>query len=62
VLTNILLQATGLAALEHSPSVILFEALQKRAGDLEGKLDDKQIKAMKEAFKSLGYKEYAEKL
>lgn len=54
--------ATGLAALEHSPSVILFEALQKRAGDLEGELDDKQIKAMKEAFKSLGYKEYAEKL
>lgn len=51
-----------MAALEHSPSVILFEALQKRAKDLEGEVDDGQIKAMKEAFKSLGYKEYAEKL
>ena len=42
--------------------MILFEALQKRAGDLEGELDDEKKKAMKDAFKSLGYKDYAEKL
>lgn len=54
--------ATGLAALEHSPSVVLFEALQKQAGKLEGELDEEKRKAMKDAFKSLGYKDYAEKL
>ena len=56
------LQATGLADLEHSPSVVLFEALQKRADDIKNDFDDNQIKALKEAFKKLGYEDYGEKI
>ena len=56
------MQATGLAALEHSPSVVLFEALQKRADDIKQDFSDDQIQALKEAFGKLGYEDYGKKL
>lgn len=62
VSTGSVLQATGLAALEHSPSVILFEALQKRADDIRDDFSEEQIAALKEAYKKLGYDNYGKKI
>ena len=56
------MQATGLAALEHSPSVILFEALQKRADDIKKDFSEEQLQALKKAFGKLGYEDYAKKI
>ena len=55
-------QATGLAALEHSPSVVLFEALQKRADDIKKDFSEDQIQSLKKAFGKLGYEDYGKKL
>lgn len=55
-------QATGLAAMDHSPSVVLFEALQKRANDIEKDFSQDQQTALKSAFEKLGYGDYARKL
>lgn len=49
------LQASGLADLEHSPSVVLFDALQKRAKDIDADFSEEQKKELKTAFEKLGY-------
>ena len=56
------MQATGLADLEHSPSVVLFEALQKRADDIKQDFSEDQMQALKKAFGKLGYEDYGKKL
>ena len=56
------LQATGLAELENSPSVVFFEALQKQANRLDDKLSQDQKEAIKGAFKKLGYEDYGKKV
>lgn len=48
--------------MDHSPSVILFEALQKRAADIKGDFSEDQQTALKRAFEKLGYSDYAKKL
>lgn len=49
------MQAIGLAETEHSPSVILFEAISNRAVELSGEIDSDQKKALEKAFQKLGY-------
>ena len=56
------MQATGLAELDTSPSVVLFEALQKQANALDKELSDEQKGAIKAAFKKLGYEQYGKKV
>ena len=50
-----MLQASGLADLEHSPSVVLFDALQKRAKDIDADFSEEQKTELKKAFEKLGY-------
>lgn len=56
------MQATGLATLEHSPSVVLFEALQKRADDIKDDFSEEQIQDLKKAYSKLGYEDYGKKI
>ena len=56
------MQATGLADLENSPSVIFFEALQKQANNLDKDLSKDQKSAIKAAFDKLGYSDYGKKV
>ena len=48
-------QATGLAAMEHSPSVILFEAVSNRAVELKSDFSSEQKTDLEKAFQKLGY-------
>ena len=49
------MQASGLAEMEHSPSVIFFEAVQKRAVALKSDFSSEQKAALEKAFHKLGY-------
>ena len=48
-------QAAGLAELEHSPSIILFEAVQKRADELKADFSKDQKASLEKAYEKLGY-------
>lgn len=47
--------ATGLAELEHSPSVILFDTIQERAGEISGDFTPEQKKGLEKAYQRLEY-------
>ncbi|KAK9805665.1 hypothetical protein WJX72_010802 [[Myrmecia] bisecta] len=47
--------ATGLADIGSSPSVVLFDALQKRAIELKDKVSQDQKTALEQAYDKLGY-------
>ena len=49
------MQATGLAELEHSPSVILFDAIQERAKDIAEDFSPEQKKGLEQAYQKLEY-------
>lgn len=49
------LQATGLAELEHSPSVILFDAISERAIEISGDFSPEQKQGLEKAYKKLEY-------
>jgi hypothetical protein len=48
-------QATGLAELEHSPSVILFDSIQERAGKISGEFTPEQKQGLEKAYQRLEY-------
>jgi hypothetical protein len=48
-------QATGLAELEHSPSVILFDSIQERAGKISGDFTPEQKQGLEKAYQRLEY-------
>ncbi|KAK9792761.1 hypothetical protein WJX73_009565 [Symbiochloris irregularis] len=54
--------ATGLAVMGHSPSIVLFEAIQKQALQQKGDLSKAEKEELVKAFSKLGYKDMAEKL
>ncbi|KAL0044920.1 hypothetical protein WJX82_002050 [Trebouxia sp. C0006] len=47
--------ATGLAELEHSPSVILFDSIQERAGKISGDFTPEQKQGLEKAYQRLEY-------
>lgn len=47
--------ATGLAELEHSPSVILFDAIQDRAAQVSDDFSPEQKKDLEKAYQKLEY-------
>lgn len=47
--------ATGLAELEHSPSVILFDSIQERAGKISGEFTPEQKQGLEKAYQRLEY-------
>lgn len=49
------LQATGLGELEHSPSVILFDAIQERAAKISDDFTPEQKKGLEKAYQKLEY-------
>ena len=49
------LQATGLSLADHSPSVILFDTIQKRAVELASQFSEDQKSSLEKAFKSFDY-------
>ena len=52
-----LLQGTALAGLDHSPSVVLFEAIQDKAAALgKGAFKKDQKTALEKAFQKFDYK------
>ena len=52
-----MLQGTALASLDHSPSVVLFEAIQDRAAALDkGSFKKDQKAALEKAFQKFEYK------
>ncbi|PSC72128.1 hypothetical protein C2E20_4426 [Micractinium conductrix] len=51
--------ACGMAALDHSPGVTLFEALAARAAQLRGDLSPQRQQEVRAAFEALGYADYA---
>ena len=59
-----LAQVTGLASAEHSPSVILFDAIQKRAEAIGGGFNDEQKAQLDQAYARLDleYKDITKKL
>lgn len=50
-----IVQATGLAELEHSPSVILFDAIQERAVKISDDFSPEQKKGLEKAYQKLEY-------
>ena len=48
--------------MEHSPSIVLFEAIQKHAVEKKGDFSGSEKAALVKAFSKLGYKELSEKL
>lgn len=55
MLTSCVVQATGLAELEHSPSVILFDSIQERAGKISGDFTPEQKQGLEKAYQRLEY-------
>ena len=51
----LVVQATGLSLADHSPSVILFDTIQKRAVELAPDFSSEQKSALEKAFKSFDY-------
>ena len=49
------MKATGLAELENSPSVILFDAIQERAQEVAGDFSPEQKKGLEQAYQRLEY-------
>jgi len=47
--------ATGLAELEHSPSVILFDAISERATEISGDFSPEQKQGLEKAYQKLDY-------
>lgn len=47
--------ATGLAELEHSPSVVLFDAIQERAAQVSDDFTPEQKKDLEKAYQKLEY-------
>lgn len=53
----------GYAGTNHSPSILLFEAISDRLKELRGEgLDDETKKALDDAFEALGYEHLKPKL
>ena len=50
-----MVQATGLAELEHSPSVILFDTIQERAAVVAGAFTPEQKQGLEKAYQKLEY-------
>ena len=49
------MQATGLAEVEHSPSIILFDAIQDRAAEVSGDFTPEQKQGLEKAYQKLDY-------
>ncbi len=52
----------GLAALDHSPSSVLFDALAARAEELRGQVSREQRQVIAEGYRALGYAAKAPRL
>ena len=52
----------GLAALDHSPSSVLFDALAARAEELRGQFSQEQRQVVAEGYAALGYAAKAPRL
>ena len=49
-------QATTLAHMDHSPSVVLFESIQRKVVEVKGDFKSGDKKALEGAFQKFGYK------
>lgn len=48
-------QATSLMRLDHSPSIVLFDAIQSRIVEISDSVTPEEKHALEKAFSKLGY-------